>query len=188
MYIPFISSRRSGHSTKRHVSHESEELNFVNISELTRSLERRKGGGGRGRGSHGTFYQSPTSERLTHYFPAPVGDGSSSSGKTLGRPSKVGLDGGSLPNNKKSATSYGEGGGRSLPIPLGKPFAGRIAGGGNRQGVYGNRYAMRFSILMERGPTDMPCVYVYVAYTGAVTLVWSHMASRDLASRISSGR
>ena len=95
------------------------------------------------------------------------------------------LGGGSLPNNKKSATSYGEGGGRALPIPPGKPFAGRIAGGGNRQGVYGNRYGMQFS--MEHGLIECH-VCVFTVYTGADTLVWSHMASRDLVSRITSGR
>ena len=188
MYIPFISSRRSGyHYTKRRVNYVSEDPNFVNIPWLTHSLERRKGGGGRGRGSSGTFYQPPTSEPLAYSFPAPVDDGdSSSSGKRLGSPTKVDLDGESLPNNKKSATSYGEGGGRPLPIPLGKPFAGRIAGGGNRQEVYGNRYSMLF--LMKHGPTDMPCVCAFTVYTGAVTLVWSHMASPDLVSHISSGR
>jgi hypothetical protein len=50
----------------------------------------------------------------------------------------VNLDGENLPKNKKSATSYGDGGGQAAPISPGLPFAGRIAGGGNRQGVYGN--------------------------------------------------
>jgi hypothetical protein len=69
--------------------------------------------------------------------------GSKGSGtKSLGKPNKVKLDGENLPNNKKSATSYGTGGGRSAPISPGLPFAGRTAGGGGRQGVYGNRFAM----------------------------------------------
>jgi hypothetical protein len=80
-------------------------------------------------------------------FPAHVGaKGSkgSSGTKSLGKPSKVKLDGGNLPK-KKSATSYGAGGGQAAPISPGLPFAGRIAGGGNRQGVYGNRYATLYT-------------------------------------------
>jgi hypothetical protein len=74
--------------------------------------------------------------------------GSKGSGTSSGKPSKVNLDG-NLPKNKKSATSYGAGGGQAAPISPGLPFAGRIAGGGNRQGVYGNRYAI-LSISTER--------------------------------------
>jgi hypothetical protein len=77
MRIPFISTRRSGYSTERRVYSESKvttytgdpsvDLNFVNISAFTRSLERRKGGGGRGRGSSSTYYQFTTaSGPLTH--------------------------------------------------------------------------------------------------------------------------
>ena len=72
-------------------------------------------------------------------FPARVGPKGSGT-KSLGKPNKVKLDG--LPKNKKSATSYGGGGGQEAPISPGLPFAGRIVGGGNRQGVYGNRYAI----------------------------------------------
>jgi len=68
----------------------------------------------------------------------------------------VGLGGSRLPNNKKSATSYGAGGGSAAPIPLGMPFAGRSAGGGNRQGVYGNKYAMPRHALL--GP-ELTCVH-----------------------------
>lgn len=76
-------------------------------------------------------------------FPAHVGSkGSKTKTKSLGKPNKVKLDGGNLPKNKKSATSYGAGGGQATPISPGLPFAGRIAGGGNRRGVYGNRYAV----------------------------------------------
>jgi hypothetical protein len=79
-------------------------------------------------------------------FPAHVGaKGSKGSGtQSLGKPSKVKLDG-NLPKNKRSATSYGAGGGQAAPISPGLPFAGRIAGGGNRQGVYGNRYAILYT-------------------------------------------
>jgi hypothetical protein len=112
------------------------------------------------------------------------GSGSGSGGKSLGNPSKVGLGGSRLPNNKKSATSYGAGGGSAAAIPLGMPFAGRTAGGGNRQGVYGNRHAM-LPLCGSRSGTDCG----FTVYMGAVTLVSSfHVASRDLASHISSGR
>ena len=76
MRIPFVSTRRSSYSTERRVHSDSEvttstgdpgvNLNFVNISASTRSLERRKGGGGRGRGSS-TYHQFTTAcGTLTH--------------------------------------------------------------------------------------------------------------------------
>jgi hypothetical protein len=63
----------------------------------------------------------------------------------------VSLGGSKLPNGKNSATSYGGGGGRAAPIPRGQPFVGRVAGGGRREEVYGNRYAIRAYILRS-GP------------------------------------
>lgn len=57
------------------------------------------------------------------------------------------LGGSKLPNGKTSATSYGAGGARPVPIARGQPFAGRVAGGGRRDGVYGNRYAIRTCVL-----------------------------------------
>ncbi|KAI0247990.1 hypothetical protein BJV78DRAFT_1276714 [Lactifluus subvellereus] len=110
MYIPFISSPRL-----TPVSRERD-LN------LARSLERRKGGGGGGRPR-----------------PPSVGpSGSGGKGSGLGGTSKVPLGGKGLSNGKTSATSYGPGGGRAAPIPFGQPFAGRSAGGGRRDQVYGN--------------------------------------------------
>ena len=81
-----------------------------------------------------------------------------SSTKSLGKPSKVNLDGGNLPKNKKSATSYGAGGGQAELISPGLPFAGRIAGGGTRQEVYGTGYAIlstRLSIERCLSGTNM---------------------------------
>ncbi|KAI5987087.1 hypothetical protein EDD15DRAFT_2146347, partial [Pisolithus albus] len=40
---------------------------------------------------------------------------------------------------KSSATAYGGGGGESIVIPDGQPFAGRSAGGGTRGQIFGNR-------------------------------------------------
>jgi hypothetical protein len=59
----------------------------------------------------------------------------------------VSLGGSKLPNGKTSATSYGAGGARAAPIPRGQPFAGRISGGGRRDEVYGNRYAIRTCVF-----------------------------------------
>jgi hypothetical protein len=73
------------------------------------------------------------------------------------------------------------------PIPRGRPFAGRVAGGGNRNQVYGNRYAFACTALRMAHPgTDS--FWVCEAYTGAATPVpWAHAASQDLTSRSSSG-
>lgn len=57
------------------------------------------------------------------------------------------LGGSKLPNGKKSATSYGAGGARAASIPRGQLFAGRIAGGGRREQVYGNGYEIRMCVL-----------------------------------------
>ena len=113
---------------------------------------------------------------LILFLPAHVG-GSRGSGSKSGKPSKVPLGSGSLPNGKKSATSYGAGGGRAAPIPQSRPFAGRIAGGGNRNQVYGNRYAFACTALRMAHPgTDSFCVCE--AYTGADTPIpWAHAAS-----------
>ncbi|KAF8492221.1 hypothetical protein F5888DRAFT_933794 [Russula emetica] len=135
MYISSKSTRtiRSRRSTKRRAQFRSKVTTLTsrtyrsvyrNLSRLTRSLEKRKGGGGRGRGSSGTKGEGTKGE--------------DSGTKSLGKPSKVKLDGENLPNNKKSATSYGAGGGQAAPISPGLPFAGRTAGGGDRQGVYGD--------------------------------------------------
>lgn len=44
----------------------------------------------------------------------------------------------------KSATAYGPGGGHVLVIPAGEFFAGRLAGGGARGEIYGNRFVVSF--------------------------------------------
>ena len=125
-----------------------------------------------------------SSSSLILFLPAHVG--SRGSGSKSGKPSKVPLGSGSLPNGKKSATSYGAGGGRAAPIPRGRPFAGRIAGGGNRNQVYGNRYA--FALRLSEWRTPVLTRSVCEAYTGAATPIpWAHAASQDLTSRSSSG-
>ena len=129
-----------------------------------------------------------SSSLLITFLPVHVG-GSHGSGSKSGKPSKVPLGSGNLPNGKKSATSYGSGGGRAEPIPLGRPFAGRIAGSGNRDQVYGNRYAFACTVLrIAHSGTDLSCVCALEVYTGAATPTpWAHAASRDSASRTFSG-
>jgi len=129
-----------------------------------------------------------SSSQLILFLPVHVG-GSHGSGSKSGKPSKVPLGSGSLPNGRKSATSYGAGGGRAAHIPLGQPFAGRIAGGGNRYQVYGNRYAFTCTVRRIAHPgTDLLCVCALEASTGVATPIpWAHAASRDSTSRSSSG-
>ena len=147
MFIPFVSHFRARVDTNdgTRPSDSNIHLIFVKEPSLTHPPERRKGGGGggggRGRGP------SSSSSALSVYPPyhyrlslslARVGG---SSGGKSGKTSKVSLGSGSLPNGKTSATSYGAGGGRVVPIAH-QPFVGRLAGGGNREEVYGNRYAI----------------------------------------------
>ncbi|KAI6104448.1 hypothetical protein EDD16DRAFT_1730513 [Pisolithus croceorrhizus] len=64
------------------------------------------------------------------------GDGTS----TDGEPSEVPLSpSSSISLGKSSATAYGDGGGDSIPIPDGEPFAGRSAGGGTRDQTFGSK-------------------------------------------------
>ncbi|KAI0289248.1 hypothetical protein B0F90DRAFT_1796521 [Multifurca ochricompacta] len=130
MFIPFLSSPLPVETTTASQPGGDSSIDIVFVDEpyLARSLERRKGGGGRGRGPSGGSSGSGSK-----------GSGSKGSGSSGAKTSKVPLSGGSLPNGRTSATSYGSGGGRSIPIPLGRPFSGRFAGGGTRQEVYGNR-------------------------------------------------
>jgi len=81
MYIPFISTRRPTervHSKSKataltaRTSDLSAYIKFVNSSGLTRSLERRKGGGGRGRGSPSTFYQLPMRQYASESLRIPL--------------------------------------------------------------------------------------------------------------------
>ena len=161
MYTPpkSTSTSRSRHSTERRAQFKSKVTTLTSrtyrsayrkFSRLTRALKKRKGGGGKGGSAFPTHKHTTSYESFTHAFSAHVGGAKGSKGnggKSSGKPNTVKLDGGNLPNNKKSATSYGAGGGRAAPISPGLPFAGRIAGGGNRQGVYGNRYAILFTRL-----------------------------------------
>lgn len=108
-----------------------------------------------------------------------------SSTKSLGKPNKVKLNGENLPKNKKSATSYGAGGGQAAPISPGLPFAGRIAGGGNRQEVYGNRYAIPSMWLSTEHclSSTNTLLYVRLQYIRK-RLPWSHGSTWRLRIRL----
>jgi len=108
------------------------------LSSRTNRHVRRKGGGGGGKGGGG-------------------GGGSKGGGGTTG--GKGGTSGTtshvSAPNiagGKSGATTYGAGGGKAITIPSGQAFAGRQAGGGTRNQVYGtNTYGSGYPTGPSRG-------------------------------------
>ena len=102
------------------------ELPTSNIDNIYRRMG---GGGGGGRGSSGGKNGGSSSSSK----------GKSSSGSSAGRTAKSLPLAGTLPVGKNSATVYGGGGGKVVIIPSGSPFAGRTAGGGTRNQVYGSR-------------------------------------------------
>lgn len=100
------------------------------ITPVSQRLWRRKGGGAKGggggaKGGGGDGDSGGSS-----------GGSSSSSGKAKGTQSSVPISGAT--NGKRSAVSYGPGGGKVTTIPQGQPFAGRSSGGGTRNQVYGS--------------------------------------------------
>ncbi|RDB27004.1 hypothetical protein Hypma_005072 [Hypsizygus marmoreus] len=121
---------------------------FVSSPSKKRSkqLYRRKGGGGRG------------------------GGGGSSGG---GKGGSSGSGGGRAPistgGSTKPATSYSNGGGKAAPIPAGQLFAGRTAGGGTRDQVYGNKqYGSGYPGVAGRGVAGrgFPFVFWPLAWGG----------------------
>ena len=69
------------------------------------------------------------------------GKGKKSSGPSL---QKVPMSTKNLPLGKKSASVYGNGGGRVSTIPAGTVFAGRTVGGATRASIFGNRFGSAF--------------------------------------------
>lgn len=92
------------------------------------SLERRKGGGGGGKGGGGGGGKSSGSS-----------GGKSSGGSVGGATPRTSSSGLNFGGKSKSSSSYSRGGGAAAVIPAGLPFAGRSAGGGTRDQVYGSR-------------------------------------------------
>ncbi|KAI5999711.1 hypothetical protein EDD15DRAFT_76125 [Pisolithus albus] len=111
---------------------------FPLISQPRKSMQRRaEGSTGASSGAKGVSGGSSESE-------GGGGKGGKSDGgagaSTSGEPSEVPLtSSSSMRLGKSSATAYGGGGGESIVIPDGQPFAGRSAGGGTRDQIYGNR-------------------------------------------------
>ncbi|KAF7298956.1 Glycoside hydrolase family 35 protein [Mycena indigotica] len=91
---------------------------FVPFLTKRSKLSKRRGGGKSGGGSSGGGGKSS--------------GGTSSSSGGGGRSSSISTGG-----TTKSASAYGAGGGKSITIPAGQSFAGRSAGGGTRDQVYG---------------------------------------------------
>ncbi|TEB28029.1 hypothetical protein FA13DRAFT_1765191 [Coprinellus micaceus] len=101
------------------------------------SLERRKGGGGGGRGS--TSSGSGRSVVVVEQFE------NSKSSKT----SKTKIK---YKSSSSSSTRWNKQVGVAAAIPAGYPFAGRIAGGGTRDNIYGSRtYGSGYPGIVGRG-------------------------------------
>ncbi|KAI0038094.1 hypothetical protein FA95DRAFT_1477823, partial [Auriscalpium vulgare] len=69
------------------------------------------------------------------------------------------------------ATAYGAGGGKIVTIPAGQPFAGRSAGGGTRQQVFGNSfYGSGYPGVASRGVSGLglPFFFWPVVFTGGI--------------------
>ncbi|KAF9461712.1 hypothetical protein BDZ94DRAFT_1167334 [Collybia nuda] len=123
MWIPFLSSSQS---------------------ESPNRLQKRKGGGGKGGGGRSSGGSKGGSGRSSG------SKGSSSSGRKSAPISFGGSSKGSKPN--KISTTYGRGGGSPAPIPAGQIFAGRIAGGGTRDQIFGNKiYGSGYPGVTTRG-------------------------------------
>ncbi|KAJ7583873.1 hypothetical protein C8J56DRAFT_952087 [Mycena floridula] len=113
-------------------------------------LYRRKGGGGGGKGGGGG---------------AKGGSSGGGSGAGAGRGSSVGTSTGS-----KSATPFSSGGGKVTTIPSGSLFAGRQAGGGTRDQVYGtSTYGSGYPGVSGRGVVgrSFPFYFWPLAWGGA---------------------
>ena len=105
---------------------------MVYIPGISNTFVRRKGGGKGGRGG---------------------GKGSkSSSGKTTKKSIQ------NLPAGKKSASLYGNGGGRISTITSGL-FAGRTVGGATRTNVFGNRYGLDEPFF------DIPLIFITLSHS-----------------------
>ncbi|KAF8809092.1 hypothetical protein BYT27DRAFT_7094897 [Phlegmacium glaucopus] len=113
-------------------------------------LYRRKGGGKGGGGKSG----------------GSGGESSGSGGKSSAGKSSTPI---TTAGTSRSATAYGAGGGRALAIPSGQLFAGRLAGGGTRDQVYGNRvYGSGYPGIVGRGTAGrgFPFIFWPLAWGG----------------------
>ncbi|KAF8137691.1 hypothetical protein EV363DRAFT_675516 [Boletus edulis] len=120
---------------------------------ITRSsrLERRKGGGGGGKssGSSSTGSKPTSSGSGSSTSSGKKSSGTSSSTSGSEKKTTVPV---STSKGKSSASAYGWGGGSTVVITQGQPFAGRRAGGGTRNQIYGTRtYGSGYPGVIGRG-------------------------------------
>jgi len=111
-------------------------------------LYRRKGGGGGGKGGGGGGSSTGKSSGSSSTGGSTSGGSSSSSSpKTKTVPLTS-----STASGKSSAVAYGSGGGKPITIPTGQIFAGRSAGGGLRNQIYGtSTYGSGYPGIAGRG-------------------------------------
>ncbi|EIN08255.1 hypothetical protein PUNSTDRAFT_68982 [Punctularia strigosozonata HHB-11173 SS5] len=141
MLVPFISDTDASRTARK------------------RKLERRKGGGGKGGKGGGSSTGKGGSS----------GSGSSGSSGSRGTKSSVPISGSVA--TRKSATSYGSGGGKAITIPSGQLFAGRTAGGGTRAQTFGGqRYGSGYPGLGNNGVAGrgFPFFFWPVVWGGAL--------------------
>ncbi|KAI0071655.1 hypothetical protein K474DRAFT_1606564 [Panus rudis PR-1116 ss-1] len=110
---------------------------------ITQRLYPRKGGGGHGgghAGGHSEGGKAGGSKGGSSGSGGSKGDVGSKSGSSSGggRGAAVPLSG-SSPKSGRSVSTYNQGGGPMVTIPSGQPFAGRAAGGGSRDQVFGSQ-------------------------------------------------
>ncbi|KAI0317055.1 hypothetical protein OF83DRAFT_185343 [Amylostereum chailletii] len=123
----------------------------------TQNLEKRKGGGGKG-GGGGSKGGGSTGKTGGGSSSSSGGTSKGSSSDTGASSSPRGASSGqtvpvsSLPAGKSSASTSSRGGGTPVTIASGQPFAGRTAGGGTRDQVYGtNTYGSGYPGVAQRG-------------------------------------
>ncbi|KAJ3525934.1 hypothetical protein NMY22_g10373 [Coprinellus aureogranulatus] len=120
---------------------------FLSTSSTRRPLERRKGGGGGGRGSTSSSGKtssssSSSSSKTSSSKTSGTKTGSSSKTKT-----KI-----KYKSSSSSSNKWNKQVGVAAAIPAGFPFAGRIAGGGTRDNIYGTRtYGSGYPGIVGRG-------------------------------------
>lgn len=122
---------------------------------------RRKGGGGGDRSGGGGSSSSGSSGGSSGGGSGRSGGGSTSGGGSRGgsssgsrSPVPITRSSNTYTGGRNTATAYGVGGGKVTTIPAGQLFAGRSAGGGTRAQVFGSRYALSISILLQEKRAD----------------------------------
>lgn len=109
------------------------------ISTPSKELYKRKGGGKSGGSGGGSSSDSGESGGTSSSSSGSKGSSTDSGGTTsIGAKKSIPLSG-SVAGGRTTADAYGAGTARQITIPSGQLFAGRVAGGANRNQVFGNR-------------------------------------------------